>query len=319
MASPNVSELVTTTLKNRPGELADNVLRHIPGLNFMRERGQAEAVSGGTVLEQELEYAENSTFKYYSGYEALDVSASDVFTSATYDWKQAAVMVVMSGLEQRINMGKERIIPLVDRRIRNAEKTMRNNLSTGFYSDGTGTASKQIGGLQLIIDATPATGTVGSINAATWTFWRNVATTPGATLTSSNILSSMNTTWLSLCRGGDKPNMILADTNHFNLFWQSQQTIQRITEPQTGASGYSSLTYYGPGGSAPVVYDEDCPTQKMYFLNTDYLFWKYHPDANMNPLMRRESFNQDASGVPIIFMGNITCSNRSLQGVLLDA
>lgn len=319
MASPNISELVTTTLKNRPGELADNVLRHIPLLAFMNERGQLELVDGGTTLEQELEYAENSTFKYYSGYEALDTSASDVFTSASFDWKQAAVMIVMSGFEQRVNMGRERVIPLIDRRLRNGEKTMRNNLSLGLYSDGTGAGGKQIGGLELLVADNPATGTVGGIDGAAWPFWRNSVQTPSATITATNIQDNMNQLWLKCLRGGDRTNYITSGIGHFNAFWQALQAVQRITIPTSGDSGYQSLQFNGPGGSAPVVYDEDCPTNRMRFLNTDYLFWKAHPQANMDPLDRRESFNQDASGVPLIFMGNMTVSNRERQGVLLDA
>ncbi len=52
-----------------------------------RMNGNVQLESGGRSLVEEIEYAENSTFKYYSGYEELDVGASDVFTSAEYNWK----------------------------------------------------------------------------------------------------------------------------------------------------------------------------------------------------------------------------------------
>ena len=54
----------------------------------------------------------------------------------------------------------------------------------------------------------------------------------------------------------------------------------------------------------------------MYFLNTDYLKLKAHQDANLTTLDQAKPYNQDASVTPILWMGNITCSNRSLQGVL---
>ena len=83
-----------------------------------------------------------------------------MFSDARYDWKQCAVSVTVSGLESLKNSGKEKIIDLVSSRVRNAERTMMNNMSTAIYSDGTGTGGKQIGGLQLLV-ADAGTGTVG--------------------------------------------------------------------------------------------------------------------------------------------------------------
>lgn len=61
MASPNVSEIVTTTLANRTKKLADNVTNNNAILRRLKERGRIKPFSGGRVIYQELEYAENST------------------------------------------------------------------------------------------------------------------------------------------------------------------------------------------------------------------------------------------------------------------
>jgi hypothetical protein len=128
----------------------------------------------------------------------------------------------------------------------------------------------------------------------------------------------MNTAWLTLIRGSDKPDLIVADSVMFNFYWESLQTIQRITRSDEGAAGFRSLEYNGPGGSAPVVYDDRAPAKHMYFLNTDYIFWRTHKDADFEVIDQMRSQNQDAVSVPIIWMGNMTASNRSLQGVLVD-
>ena len=64
------------------------------------------------------------------------------------------------------------------------------------------------------------------------------------------------------------------------------------------------------------MYDDKCPNAHMYMLNTDYLFWRPHKDANMEPLEKRQSVNQDATVIPVIFMGNLTMSNAARQGVI---
>lgn len=84
MASPNLSELVTTTLRNRQGQLADNVSKSNAVLSAVNARGNIDMVSGGRTIVRELEYAENSTFQYYSGYETLDISPSDILSAARY-------------------------------------------------------------------------------------------------------------------------------------------------------------------------------------------------------------------------------------------
>lgn len=319
MASPNLTELVTTTLRNRRGTLADNVLNHNALLRKLNQKGNVDLVGGGRTLVEELEYAENGSFKYYSGYEVLDLSVNEVFSAAEYDWKQAAVVVQASGRELRQNSGKEQSIRLLDRRIRNAEKSMMNNLSTGVYSDGTGSSGKQIDGLQAQVADDPSTGTVGGINRASFSFWQNAiydfsveTVTPSAT----TIQTAMNTLWLRCLRGQDRPDMIVAGTTYFNFFWSSLQAIQRITSEEDAGAGFQSLMFNGPGGAAPVFYDDGVNAARLYMLNTDYLFWRVHRDANMEVMERRESVNQDAIAVPVLWMGNVTMSNASLQGVM---
>ena len=319
MASPNTSwtEIVTTTLESRSHELADNVSNSNALLARLSSKGNVRTVTGGRVIAEELEYAENATFKYYSGYETLDISPSDIATAAEYNWKQAAVAVTASGLEVEVqNSGKEAVIDLLDKRIGNAHRTMKNQISSGIYSDGTGSSSKQITGLQAQVADDPTTGTVGGIDRSTWTFWRNQMLT-NATMSASVIQGYMQTLWIECCRGSDKPDLITADAYCYGYYWDALQAIQRITTDGGGkaAQGWASLAFL----TADVIYDGDSghPDYGMYFLNTDFLFFRPHVNRNFVPLMRREATNQDAFVVPIVFAGNLTMSNAELQGVLL--
>ena len=61
MASPNLSEIITTTLRNRSGELADNVSKGNALLMRLKQKGAWKPASGRSIV-QELEYAENGTF-----------------------------------------------------------------------------------------------------------------------------------------------------------------------------------------------------------------------------------------------------------------
>lgn len=287
----------------------------------LKERGKIKPVSGGRTIVQELEYAENGTFQYYSGYEQLNISPSDVFTAAEFDYKQAAVSVSISGLEQLQNSGPDAVIDLLESRIGNAERTMANNIAAGMYAAGTGSGGKEIGGLQLLVADTP-TNSVGGIDANTWTFWRNktydASSDGGTAATSSNIQTYMQSLWVQLVRQTDKPDLILADNNYYKLFWSSLTAIQRITDSKMADAGFDNLAF---AGGTPVILDGgvggNCPSNHMYFLNTNYIHYRPHRDRNMVPLdPDRFSTNQDAMVKLIGWAGNMTVSNRSLQGVL---
>jgi hypothetical protein len=55
----------------------------------------------------------------------------------------------------------------------------------------------------------------------------------------------------------------------------------------------------------------------MYFLNTDYIFFRPHKDRNFVPIGgERQSVNQDAIVKLIGWAGNLTCSGAQFNGVL---
>lgn len=320
MASPNLSEIVTTTLRNRSKTLSDNVSNNNALLMRLKQRGKIKPFSGGRTIVHELDYAENSTYKRYSGYETLDISPSDVISAAEFNIKQVAIAVSISGLEQLQNSGEEQMIDLLEARIENAERTFMNNMSTDIYSDGTADGGKQIGGLQSII-ADAGGGTVGGIDSSSFTFWQNQVydfSDESATPGSDTIQTAMNQLYLDCARGPDAPDLIVADNLYFRYYWESLQANQRFTDEKLGQAGFQNLKFMG----ADVVFDGgqggSAPASHMYFINTNYLKLRPHRDRDYVPLEPdRFSVNQDAMVKLMAWAGNMTCGNRSLQGVIV--
>ena len=321
MASPNstFTELVTTTFRKHKKEFADNVTNNNALMARMSEKGRKRVEDGGLTIVAELDYAENSTYQRYSGYDSLDVSASDVLSAAEYNWKQSAVHVTASGRELRINSGDSRIINLAKSRLTNAMRTFKNNLSSDIYSDGT--SSNQINGLQAIV-SNDGSGTVGGINSATYTFWKSTVQSAASPLSGSGITVSTSTfenpfmlqLWLELSRGSDKTDLIVMSNDYFTFFEGSQTSLKRYASEDKAQAGFVSLKYK----TADVIFDggSGIPAATGYFLNTDYLELVAHRDAQMSEVPEMRAINQDAVVIPIIWMGNLVCSNRSLQGIL---
>lgn len=321
MASPNATftELVATTFRKHSKEVKDNVSKNNALYRRITKKGNVRRVDGGLTIAAPLDYANNSTYQRYSGYDVLNIGQSNVISAAEYQWRQIAVNVVASGLELRTNKGDTQIINLVKARVKNAIRTFKNNFSADLYGDGT--LPNQIGGLQTLVSDT-GTGVVGGIDSSAWTFWQNKvqsaaapiqgggAITPGST----TMESLMQPLWLACVRGDDQPDLIVADNNYFTFFELGQTSIKRYTDESDADAGFVNLKYK----KAQVIFDggSGIPANHMYYLNTDYLELVVHEDADMEVMDEMRPYNQDAAVIPILWMGNLVSTNRFTQGVL---
>ena len=322
-ANPNYSDILATTIESRSRSLADNVLSNNALLARLKARGKVKTFSGGHKILQELTFAENANAGWYSGYDLLPVGVSDVISAAEYDIKQAAVPVIISGLEQLQNAGREQMIDLMEGRLEVAESTMMNLISAGIYSDGTGAGGKEIDGLEAAIPMDPTAAAYGGIDGGTFAFWTNYVKDDADATT---ILASGNNVYANTCRGQDKVDIIPCD----NVYWEAHvaalQANQRFMSPDVGDLGFPTLKFMG----TDVVLDgglyfpsassggTGAPTGTSFFLNCKYLHYRPHRDRNMVPLSpnRRYATNQDAEVQILAWAGNLTCSGSAFQGRL---
>ena len=315
MAFPNISDILATTIESRTKKIADNVTDNNALLKRLSQRGKIKTFSGGSKIMQELSFQENSNAGFYSGYDLLPVGVSDVISAAEFNIKQAAVPVVISGLEMLKNAGKEQMIDLLESRLSVAESTLSNLICESLYSDGTGYNGKEIDGLDAAVSDTPTTGTYGGIDRATWTFWRNQYAAIGAP-DAGTIQGFMNATWASLIRGTNRPDLIIVDQGIWETYMASLQALQRFSGTETGQLGFPTIKFM----DADVVLDGgiggNCPTNTAFFLNSDYIHYRPHSARNMVPLSpnRRYATNQDAEVQILAWAGNLTTSGSQFQG-----
>jgi hypothetical protein len=310
MASANTSytDLITTTLEFRAADIADNVTANNAVTAWIKANGGYKLTGGGSKILEPLAFAANTNGGWYNGYDQLPVGSQEEFSAAEFAWKQIAVPVVASGLETDVqNTGKEAVFDLLEERIKNAERTASNLVTTGLFSE-------QLTGLLALCPTTPTTGTYGGINRATATnaFWRPKHTDLGAHATATTIFSPMNTMFNSLIRGTDKPDLVVTDATNFGFFETQMQSLQRFTSPKAAELGFEALKFK----TADFVLDGTCTTDAMFFLNTKYLKLRVSKNRNFKALPARQAFNQDASVVILAAALNLTCSNSILQGRL---
>lgn len=321
-ANSAISDIIATTIESRTKKIADNVTNNNALLYRMKQRGKIKTFSGGYKILQELSFAENSNQGWYSGYDILPVGVSDVISAAEYTIKQAAVPVVISGLEQLQNAGREQMIDLMEARLQVAESTMTNLINGGLYSDGTAAGGKEIDGLDAAVPVDPSTGVYGGIDPAVFTFWRNAVSDQTAAngLDATQIQGFWNVLWAQLVRGSDRPDLILCDNSVWTTYIASLQAQQRFNDTTTGDAGFMSVKFM----DADVVLDggiyagasTGAQAGTAYFLNCDYIHFRPHSQRNFVPLApnRRYAVNQDAEVQIMAWAGNLTTSGRRYQG-----
>jgi hypothetical protein len=138
------------------------------------------------------------------------------------------------------------------------------------------------------------------------------------TWSKSTIKSDMKQIWMTCVRGTDKPDLIVSTHDFYTAYWENLSDLQRFQNKDLPDT-FDTVKFM----SADVIFDSNSnfstTGERMYLLNTDYLALRYHPDANWTPLEDNRSVNQDAVVVSIIWQGQLTCSNRARQGILIDA
>jgi hypothetical protein len=338
-ANSAISDVIATTIQNRSGVLGDNFTNNNALIRQLKKKGNVRPFGGGNVILEEIAYDDSTLINAnsYSGYEIINITPNSPISAAQFSIAQYAGAVTISGLEMLQNSGEQQIIDLLEGRIKIAEGQLLNRCDFDLYQDGTGNAGKNFTGLAAAIADTP-TGTYGGIPRATFTFWKNQTysglTNGGAAVSAANIQQYMTSLALSCVRGNDMPDTVIADATYFAFYVNSMQAIQRVNDPtgdgKVGIGFGPSLMFYGGGGNAQVFMGggisgpvsgtqltSGATASHMWFMNTNYVFWRPHRDRNFVPIGgERQAVNQDAIVKLIGVAGNFTSAGPQFCGVL---
>lgn len=320
MASPNstYTELLATTVQMLEDDLYDQILTKNALTATLKENGSVLPVDGGPSIVVPIEYAENGSYKRYSGSDILSTVQNDTFSAFSYPWCQVAIAIQAHGREMLQNMGRSQHRDLVRSRIQNAKSTFENQFNIDCLSDGS--LSNQIGGLQLLI-ADAGTGTVGGVSRSSYSFAQNQyyrATTDGsAAASSTNIVTYMDALDVSVQAYRGKTKVILADNAFYRFYEAAVHPLQRLTDPNGTLAklGFNTYKYK----QAEVVLEptvSGMPASTMYFIDPEVLEIRYHSNRNLVRLPKRDSFNQDVQIEYLAWMGNLVAKNFRRLGVL---
>lgn len=283
-------------------KMVDNIFDSNPLLQRARKKFYTK-VEGGTSILQPLNYAQISASGWYAGADTLDTTDNDVFTAAEYSWKQIYANISISRMDELKNSGDAAILKFVKQKVQIAEKTIEDQMGTGLYNSGTN--SKAIGGLRLIVSAS---STVGGISQSSYSWWQAQVDSTTTTTTLAAMQSRDNVCTI----GNDGPSVIMTTRTLYNSVYALYQPQQRFMDSETAKGGFSSLMFNGK----PLIVDSHSPANYMWFLNEDYLNLYYHPDENFRFEPFQKPVNQNVKVAKIYWAGAFGTSNVRMQGVM---
>ena len=317
-----LGQLVASVWENVIGKKPnDNIFTSRALFHFLGEEGFKEEADGGRLIEFTLEYAENTTFKSYAETEELDTTRIDVYDAARFEWRINAGTVVYSELEKLRAAAGARKFNVIEEKLNNGKNSHIAAMNRQAFSDGTGNGSKDIAGLQLLIATAPTTGTVGGINRATYSFWRNRQTSGAQTSADfDNLRSSMRSIFNQCSNGGVEfaPTFWVTTRTVFegfeSLLVANERYAKDGSKSRGGDLGFdnNALMFKGAKG----FYDEDAPSGNLYFGNPKFLKFAYLKGGWMKMYPGVDPANQLSNVHKVATFGQMGVNNSRRLGVV---
>lgn len=320
MAVPNLGQIVANAwVAYVGGDPEDNIFEDYWMFNQFSKGKGFKSFDGGTTINGAIDYALNTTVSSYTDTDTISTTRIDVFDEYQFNWKEYAGNVVMSYLEEAKNQGSARKFNLLEGKLENLNKSLQKQLNDDMFGDGTGNNSKAIGGLALLVSATPTTGSVGGINRATFSFWRNQQASGAKTTTQfDNLRASMRSIY-NLCSAGiddTQPSFALTDRTTFEGYEGLLVANERYTDKKAGDAGFknSVLTFK----DIMIAYDKSpsLTAGSLYFLNTKYLKLAYQKGFWMKGRPSVAPANQTIEVFTVMSICNLYTSNPRRLGVV---
>jgi len=271
--------------------------------------------SGGDFITCPIEYALNTTVSSYSDMDIISTNRVDVFDRYEAQWKEYAGTYQISDLEMDRNSGEGQVFALAPAKLENLKNSMRATFNTDLFGAGTANSSKVFTGTQALVASSPSSGTVQSVDRASYSFARNQQTLGTQTTSAFDNLRAAMRSIYNLCSNGissDHPTFAVTTRTVFEGFEGLLLANERFTEKGEGQGAFETLKFKG----AKISFDVACPSGVLYFLNPKFLKLVYKTGSWMKAQPAIRPSNQTVDSILIRTMANLFTTNPRRLGAV---
>lgn len=295
------NELLSTTMHIVMKEWRDNIYTSTAFLEAQTrvhgEGGPTQA--GGTRIVQPLGFGEHSnTTRMQTGYERIDLSVSDVFQPAVYDFAHVVRPIAISAEEELTNQGDAAILSILESRVTSVAAALKREYVKQMVQGGVSGWDdwNSLNGIDTAItngflEPAAAGGgsqdsSVGGVSKATFsskTGWNNQYF-DGSDSFNSNGLAGLYDLLVEInaVSAEGNPNVILASRSGFKNLKRSLQASERYMDEKSLDGGKMStmfqgvpidVEYYMPNAGAQSSTTE----ASFYMLNMNDIYTLWDP------------------------------------------
>ena len=335
-----LDNLYTTTWQNRMEGVADNVFNATPVWFWLKDKGKLRPQRGGRFIEENLEYASNGNINWVDKGTAVPLNDFEFLTTAYFNWRYVAASIVRFGTDEQKNVGKARILSLMNSKLDNSEQSLITEFETrlvgsvGSIAAGTTTGLAQaIDGLQCLVANNPTTNSggngiaVGGIDSSQsqYSWWQNQYTNMSGSSFATTGIQNMRK-MLNNCmnnRREDRPDILLNDQWTYEQYEGAVLTYYRTTNRKLADASFENQVFKGiPMVWTPSIAGEDSASPTggtMYFLNTNFLSLVYDPASWFDMTEWKAIPDQvNDRAAQIVSSCCLTTNRRRVQGVMYN-
>lgn len=277
--SYTLNSLFAAQLDARTSEIQDAIFKANPVMAWIDSIKKPQ--SGGENFWLPVEYDRNTTVSMIGKGGTVSLSDADPFTMAYYTKKTMAGNVTSFRTDASINQGKGKSFDLIDGKIKNLTKTMReefeNQLTANSLSAGN------INPLSTIIESTAEasqTTTVGGISRTTYSWFRNSSYDMGGRSTDTYIAIDFQNGWSEVYKEGQGgPDIIIADLQTMLDYENYCLDQKQFIDTKLGDYSFTALAYKGiPIIPATHTNMTTAGDRRAYFITSGTIKFLYTPE-----------------------------------------
>lgn len=284
---------------------------------YLHAKKRVVVEDGGPQISNPLITGLNPNVTSMQYYDTVPVDQTNEFSTVNYYMSRVVGSLIISDQEEDENQGRAAIFKILTGKIKALDESIKRVFASYHTSVGTGSDPNGLGNL---IPEDPTTGTVGNINLATESQFRNSSYDFNGTLTPENIEEAFDDIIeIDLNRGSDgqaspRPTVIFAGRNIYRMHKAAARDKTTIQLGQTGTGrklvnlGIAGTTH----GNVPLLFDEKLDPNVAYFVNEEYLTLHVLRGVNMKIKKLSAPWNLDATGRRVVWEGQL-CSWRQYR------
>ncbi len=265
---------------------------------------------GGMRLQANLEYAKANTGSYGPKSE-LPVNKKEIFTAAFFPYAAYYATATIDMEDDILNSGEAQIVDLVQGKLNNMEKSIRDTLGSEIYAArSTGITAdpkaKPFVGLADLFNTTSSTA-YGEIKEDDLSLWKANAITGAKTMSFKFMQELRRTASIDTTLEG-KPDLYVTTELLQDAFERTQQVQVRYSNKELLDAGFDNVLFKG----AAVTADDNQTAGYIDALNLRYLKIKSHSKRNFTKPKWQSPIRQpDTATCNVRWAGQLLCYHRA--------